>query len=231
MLRKVECAASDGHGGRVTDTFSGPEALPTGLAREQNRVLAVHKLLHVPIEVGVVAFYYRDLLNVGVCAVLRSSWLVLDAFRLAHSARGWTRRSSTLNADLFHEEDASVRNIHWGDARVLLATLHGDEAVVSWSSSHDMLGFGAEFPSVDGGGQWMTLRCVPHISQALEDTDNARLRVSDARLDLFQRCLAVFMRRSIRASEVGYPFNISGGGQRLLVPGLSGLVVDLMEEK
>lgn len=203
MLHKVECAASDGHGSRVTDNFSGPEALPTGLAREQNRVLAVHKWLHVPIEVGVVTFYYRDLLDVGVCAVLRSSRLELDALRLAHSARGSTRRSNTLNANLFHEEDASVRNIHGGDALVLLAALHVDEAVGSWSGSHDILGFGAEFPGVDGGGQWMTLRCVPHISQVLEDTDNGRLRVSDARLDLFQRCLVVFMRSSIRASEVG----------------------------
>lgn len=124
-----------------------------------------------------------------------------------------------------------MRRVHGQDALVLLVTLHADEAVVSWAGVHYMFPIRAEFPSFDGGGHWVTVGYVPDISKALEPTTRARQVVSDARTDLFQRCLVVFMRKFIRASELGYPVNIPGLGPRLLVPRVGGLVVDLMEEK
>lgn len=69
-----------------------------------------------------------------------------------------------------------------------------------------------EFPCAVGAVHWVTVGYVPHISQALEHTDKARLAVSDARTDLFQRCLAIVLRRLFRVSEVAYPVDIPGLG-------------------
>lgn len=137
MLHKVESVASDGHGGAVTEAFPSAESFAGGLAREQDRVLAVRGWMEVVIDtaVGAFTFYHRGLFEVGLGTVMSAERLNLDGGRLRPSPEGWTRRSRTMDRDLFLEEDRTVRRIHGKDARVLLTTLHADEALVSWSGA------------------------------------------------------------------------------------------------
>lgn len=69
------------------------------------------------------------------------------------------------------------------------------------------------------------------IMMASRHTSVALLAINDARHDLLQRCLAVGMRRFIRASEVGFPVMFPVRGRVLLVLHVGGLVVDLQEER
>lgn len=124
-----------------------------------------------------------------------------------------------------------VRRIHGKDARVRMATVHADEALVSWSGAQHMFPIRSQLPGVDGGGHWTTVGYVPHIPMALEHTEKARLAVRDAHTDLFQRCIVIVLRWFVRASEVGYPVKIPGVGQVLLVSRVGGLVLDLMADK
>lgn len=233
MLHTVESVASRVQGGAMTESCSTPESLAAGLRAEQDRVLAARGWMQVPITTSgrTYNFYHRDLLDVGIEDLCGTNQLELDGGPLRPSADGHTRRSHTLNTDLFVQEYKTVQLTHGKDARVLLATRHADEAVVSWIGAHYMFPIRAEFPSVDSGGHRMKIGYVPHIAEALEQTARALQVVSDTRTDLFQRCLAVVFRRFIRASEVRYPVIIPGLGLRQLVLRVGGLVVDLMEEK
>lgn len=199
----------------VTYEFPSAESIASALSREQDQALAARGWSQLPKEAAgkEYTFYYRDLLDVGVGSLLTANRVDLEGGPQRLSEGGWVRYSMTLNADLFLEENGLVRRTHGSDARVLMATSHADEALVSWSGAHHMCPIRAEFASLHGDGHLVTIRYVPHISKALEHTQREILAASDARTDLFQRCLAVVLRRFIRASEVGYPLDIPGVGQ------------------
>lgn len=78
---------------------------------------------------------------------------------------------------------------------------------------------------------WVTVGYVPHIPKSFGHTAPARLTVSDARNEVIQRCLAIVMRRFIRASETGYPVELNILGRVLLVPRVGGGTVDKPEER
>lgn len=162
MLHKVEKVACDGlGGGAVNQAFPSPHSLAGGLRREQVRVLASRGWMEVPITVdcGTYTFDYRDLLDVAVRSALRARRLELDGGRLPQFCAGEMRRSGTLHGDLFVEEDGTVRLMHAKDARVLMVTLHADEALVSWSGAHYMFPIRAEFASLHGGGHCVMAMC------------------------------------------------------------------------
>lgn len=137
MLHKVESVASDGHCGAVTEAFLSPKSFAGGLARAQDRVLAVRGGMEVVIDtaVGAVTFYHRDMFEAGIGTVMSAKRLNIDRGRLRPSPERWTRHSRTMDSDLFLEEDRTVGRIYGKDARVLLTTSHADEALVSWSGA------------------------------------------------------------------------------------------------
>lgn len=233
LLLLLEGGMSEG-GGSFTSSFPTPSLFVSGMRKEEDRVLANLGWQVVPIEIvgTTFCFYYRDLLDVAVGEIKSATHLNMDGAMLPHADDGSRRRSSTMDSDLFLRESADVRRLHGAGARPLLVKLHADEALVSWSGAHYVFPIRAEFPNVlDGGSRWVTIGYIPHISKSVQHTAKARLAVSDARNDLLQRCLAVVLRRFSRASEVGYPVDIPGKGMYLLVPRISGIVVDMMEER
>jgi len=156
---------------------------------------------------------------------------------VAASPAGWSvpddhERRGTLDADLYLDESRDVRRIHGPNAKVMAVQLHADEALVSWSGAAYIFPVRANFVNVvDGGGQWETVGYIEHIPKAVGKSAAAKLKVSDARNDLLQRCLAVSLRRLVRASEEGITAVVSGYGSLLLVPRVTGLVVDQVEER
>lgn len=220
--------------GGFTANFPTPGSFVVGVRTEQRRVLACLKWMQVPIEVGgqTYKFFYRDLLEVAIRAVLSAKKLDLQGGALQPAAEGSPRRSSTLNADMFVKEAATIRALHGRQARPLFASLHADAAVVSWSGSAYVYPIRARFPSVlDDDNHWVTVGYIPHIPKAVKRNDKARLAVSDARNDLLQRCLAIILRRFSRASETGYPLHIPNLGNPLLVARIGAVVVDFIEER
>lgn len=118
-------------------------------------------------DVGAQKVYYRDLLEVAIGAVLSTNCLDLDGGRLHPAPEFWDSRSRTLEADIFLAKDVSIRSIHGKGARVLLVSLHADEALLSWSGEHHTLPIRAELPSVLGGGQRVSIyKCSPHAKGA-----------------------------------------------------------------
>jgi len=83
---------------------------------------------------------------------------------------------------------------------------------------------------VDGGRRWVTVGYIEHVGKPTEKTLAARLATIDMRNDLFQRGIAVSLRRLVRASETGISAPIAGCGLIRLVPRVLGLVVDQPEE-
>lgn len=232
MLRKMEVAPAGDDDGEFSSTFATNNYLVTGIRKEQNKVLAVLQWKEAPIEVNsrMYQFFNRDLVDVGVAALLGASELDLDGGALPQTLDGQRRRSGTLNAGMFVTEAAKITRLHGVTVRMLSVSLHADEALVSWSGAHYIFTIRAHFPSAVGSG-WVTVGYIPHVQKALFHTDVARLAVSDARNDLLQRCLAVVMRRFIRASEVGFPVVFADHGRILLVPRVGGLVVDQPPER
>lgn len=234
LLLKVEAGDTGDDGGIFTDTFDSAAAFVRGVRTEQNRVVSCLNWMKAPIEIGdtTFTFYYRDLLDVAVRAVRSARTLDLDGGALPAAEDGSPRRSSTLNADMFVNEVRSVKALHGYRARPLFAALHADAAVVSWSGAAYVYPIRAQFPSVcDGGSRWVTVGYIPHVGKSACHTDRARQTVSDWRNDLLQRCLALVLRRFVRASETGYPVLIPSLGTVLLVARIGGIVVDFMEER
>lgn len=213
--------------------FPSPASFSAAIRTEQNRVLARLRWMEVPIVVNNMThiFYYRDLLQAGVDAVQAAAKVDLVGGELPDAADGTRRRSSFLNSDLFIKSVASIKSLHGAEARPLVANLHADDALVSWSGAHYVFPIRAEFPSVDGGGRWVTVGYVPHLVRPTEHGTKVLLAASDARNDLLQRCLAVVLRRFVRASERGNPVDVPNQGIRLLVARIGGVVVDFLEER
>lgn len=224
---------SDGDADVFKALFPTPASFALGIRTEQNRVLARLRWMEVPIVVNnkTHLFYYRDLLQTGVDAVQSAAKVDLDGGALRDAADGSRRRSSFLDSDLFIKDLEAVKNLHGEEARPLFANLHADEALVSWSGAHYVFPIRAEFPSVNGGGRWVTVGYVPHLERPAEHGSKVQLAASDGRNDLLQRCLAVLLRRFVRASERGYPVNVPDVGMRLLVARIGGVVVDFLEER
>lgn len=220
--------------GGFTANFPTTGSFVTGVRAEQRRVLACLKWMQVPIEVGgqTYTFFYRDLLEVAIRAVLSATKLDLQGGALPPAEDGSPCRSSTLDSDLFVKEAAAIKGLHGRHARPLFASLHADAAVVSWSGSAYVYPIRARFPSVlDADNHWVTVGYIPHIPKAVQRNDKARLAVSDARNDLLQRCLAIVLRRFSRASETGYPLQVPNLGNPLLVARIGAVVVDFIEER
>ncbi|KAK1870065.1 hypothetical protein I4F81_012527 [Pyropia yezoensis] len=234
LLLQLEASQTGEEGGLFTQEFPTEGAFVGGLRQEQHRVVSRLNWLEVPIEVSgkEYFFYHRDLLDVAVNAVRSAKKLDLLGGSLPPAPDGSAQRSSTLNSDLFLQEAAAIKALHGQRARPLLASLHADAAVVSWSGAAYVYPIRAEFPSVlDGGNRWVTIGYIPHIPKAVSRTAKTIQAGSDDRNDLLQRCLAVVLRRFSRASETGIPVLIPNLGTALLVARVGSVVVDYVEER
>jgi len=252
-LRAVEREATSGTDtrGPVTSMFESSHSFLTGTRREVNRVLSERNWQVVPIDVGgrTFQFYYRDILLAGIDALGEAQSVFFgpnDAAARAdennvvarHAAvdldgddHGRVRRGS-LDSDLYLASEREVKRLHGAEARVMGVHLHADEALVSWSGANYMFPIRAKYINVgDGGGHWVTVGYVEHVPKPVEKTVAARVAASDTRNDLFQRCLAVSLRRLVRASETGISAQVAGHGTVRLVPRVLGLVVDQVEER
>jgi len=260
-LRAVEAEATRGSDrrGPVTSTFSSCHSFLTATRHEMNRVLAVRKWMQVPVAVGgrTFQFYYRDVLQAGLDAMASSDKIsfgpnqpgtpsaaledqageepdvaaLLGRVDLDGDDVGRVRRG-TLDSDLYLLDDRQVREVHGAAARVLGVHLHADEAMVSWSGANYMFPVRAKFVNIlDGGGRWETVGYIEHVPKPMEKTTAARLAVSDARNELFHRCIAVSLRGLVNASESGVSVPVVGHGVILVVPRVVGLVVDQVEER
>jgi len=252
-LRAIEQEAVRGaaSGGPFTSAFGSSHSFLTGTRREVKRVLAERNWHQVQIEVGerVFQYYYRDILQAGLDELAAASIVsfgpndaaaraagdnaaaALHAVDLDGDDEGRVRRN-TLDSDIYLLTERNVKRQHGPDARVMGVHLHADEALVSWSGANYMFPIRAKFINVsDGGGRWVTVGYVEHVPKPVEKTSAARVAASDTRNDLFQRCLAVSLRRLVRASETGITATVAGHGAVLLVPRVVGLVVDQVEER
>ena len=246
-LRAVEREATAGTAavGPISSMFASPHSFLTATRHEQNRVLALRRWMTVPIEIDGTSYvyYYRDILQAGLDALAGAetvsfgAGMSVDQDVAAARPEGWTvpdafERRGTLDADLYQDESRHVRRIHGPDAKVMAVQLHADEALVSWSGANYIFPVRANFVNVlDGGGRWETVGYLEHLPKAVGRSSSAKLKVSDARNELLQRCLAVSLRRLVRASEEGITATVAGHGSVLLVPRVTGLVVDQVEER
>jgi len=246
-LREVEREATCGTSavGPVSSVFASPHSFLTATRHEQNRVLALRRWMTVPIVIDGKShvYYYRDILQAGLDALASAESVsfggamsVEEDLAAAHPD-GWTvpdafESRGTLDADMYVDEGRDVRRIHGADAKVMAVQLHADEALVSWSGANYIFPVRANFVNVlDGGGRWETVGYLQHLPKAVGRSAKAKLKVSDARNELLQRCLAVSLRRLVRASEDGVTATVAGHGSVLLVPRVTGLVVDQVEER
>jgi len=243
-LRLAEVEADGGAAavGPFSAAFPSRRSFLHAVRHEINRVLAVRRWHQVPITVGARTFtyYFREILQAGLDALAAASSVSfgdptnraavsLETGDDEDSARV---RRGTLDSDLYLGEWRSVRRLHGADARVMGVQVHADEAVVSWSGACYMFPVRANFVNVlDNGGGWTTVGYIEHIPKAVEKTAAARLGISDARNDLFHRCIAVSTRTLARASETGVSAPVGGHGVVRLVPRVVGLVVDQVEER
>jgi len=252
-LRAVEREAARGSDGQgpFTSAFASDHSFLTATRQEMNRVLAQRKWQQVPIVVGgrTFVYYHRDVLQVGLDALSTANTVSFGANDDAAVAGDYgvaarlgrvdldgddsgRVRHGSLDSDLYLMEDRRVRQIHGPDARVLGIHLHADEALVSWSGACYMYPVRAACINVlDGGCRWVTVGYVEHVGKPTEKTPAARVATSDMRNDLFQRCIAMSLRRLIRASETSILAPVAGHGLVRLVPRVLGLVVDQPEER
>lgn len=243
----LRLAQSEAHSGTAavgpfSAAFPSSRSFVHAVRHETNRVLAVRRWQQVPITVGArtYTYYFRDVLQAGLDALAAASNVSFgDPTNLAavgletgDDEDGARVRHGTLDSDLYLGEWRSVRRLHGPDARVMAVQVHADEAIVSWSGACYMFPVRANFVNVlDHGGGWTTVGYIEHIPKAIEKTAAARLVISDARNDLFHRCIAVSTRTLARASEAGLSAPVGGHGVVRLVPRVVGLVVDQVEER
>jgi len=244
MLRLVESEATSGTAAvcPFSAAFPSPRSFLYAVRHETNRVLAVRRWQQVPITVGTrtYTYYFRDILQAGLDALAVATSVSfgdpanLDAVSLhmGDDEDDARVRHGTLDSDIYLGEWQSVRCLHGADARVMGVQLYADEALVSWSGACYMFPVRVNFVNVlDNGGGWTTVGYIEHIPKAIEKTAAARLAVSDARNDLFHRCIAVSTRALARASETGVSAPVGGHGIVRLFPRVVGLVVDQVEER
>jgi len=241
-LIESEARSGSASAGPFSAAFPSPRSFLYAVRHETNRVLALRRWQKVPISVGTntYVYYFRDIFQAGLDALAAASHVSfgeatnLSAVNL-HSGddEDNTRvRHGTLDSDLYLGEWRSVRRLHGTDACVMGVQIHADEAIVSWSGACYMFPVRANFVNVlDSGGGWTTVGYIEHIPKAIEKTAAARLAISDARNDLFHRCIAVSTRTLARASETGVSAPVGGHGVMRLVPRVVGLVVDQVEER
>ena len=193
----------------------------------------------MPISIGghTFVFFVRDILKAGLDALAVAKEVAfgdsaemleldLDADHTARVPHG------TPDSDLLQGEAQHVRKLHGPDARVMAVQLHADEAVVSWSGANYMLPVRAKlFNVLDNGGMWVNVGYLEHIPKSVEKTGAARLVVSDARKELFQRLLAVALATLDCASESGVTATVGTRGVMYLLPRVVGLIVDQVEER
>lgn len=241
LLAESEATHGTAAVGPLSAAFPTPRSFLSSVRHETNRVLAVRRWQQVPISVGThtCTYYFRDILKAGLDAMAAASSVSfgdpssLAAVDLEAGDDDASRvRHGTIDSDLYLGEMRDVRRIHGADAKVMGAQLHADEALVSWSGACYMFPVRANYVNVlDHGGAWTTVGYIEHIPKAVEKTAAARLATSDARNDLFHRCIAISMRSFARASETGVSAPLGGHGIVRLVPRVLGLVVDQLEER
>jgi len=240
-LQLIETEATRGTSARgpVTRAFPNPRSFLTATRREVNRVLAARQWQKVPISIGghTYVFFFRDILQAGLDALAVAKEVAFgdsaEMLELDLDGDDTARvRHGTLDSDLLQGEAQHVRKLHGPDARVMAVQLHADEAVVSWSGANYMFPVRAKFVNVlDNGGTWVTVGYLEHIPKSVEKTGAARLVVSDARNELFQRSLAVALATLVRASESGVTATVGTRGAMHLLPRVVGLIVDQVEER
>jgi len=240
-LRLIEMDATRGTTvrGPIVRTFSSPRSFLTATRHEVIRVLALRKWqrVHISIRNRTYVHYFRDVLQAGLDALGAAKEVFFGdcaaMLELDLNADDTSRtRHGTLDSDLYQSEAHHVRRLHGVEARDMGVQLHADEAVVSWSGENYMFPIRANFVNVlDNRGTWVTVGYVQHIAKAVEKTAAARLAVSDARNELFQRSLAMSLACLIRASESGVTATVGTRGSLRLVPRIVGLVVDQVEER
>lgn len=238
VLLGIEAAMTvpGGPVGQMSSRLDTPSSLVAALRAEQSRVLAERKWQQVPIEVLGKEFFmfFRDPLHACIDAMQTAESVVLEGAALEPTPDDERRRSGTLDADMYLEEQAEVRRLYGRDAFVMGWHVHSDEAVISWSGTQQMYAVRVLFVNIlDGGGTWETVAYLPHIPKVVGNGRNARSRraVADARSELVQRCYAVIFRRAFSASEHGVRVDLPGRGRVLLVPRVLALVVDQVEER
>jgi len=240
-----ETTEGDAAVGPISVAFPSAHGFLTAVRHEQNRVLAMRRWMHVPVEISgrKFSYYYRDVMQVVLDALAGADTVSFgDVPSAAADAAAADPagsivpddhvRRGTLDADLYIEESRAVRRIHGRDARVAGVQLYADEALVSWSGANYMFPIRVKIVNVlDNGGQWQTVGYLEHISKSVSRSAAAKLVVSDMRNDLLQRCLSVSLRALTRASEEGVMAPVAGHGSVLLVPRVVGLIVDQVEER
>jgi len=241
-LRAAEQKATSGakNASPFTRAFATPRSFETATRHEMNRALAVRGWPQVPIVVGgrTSTFYFRDILQAGLDALANAQSVrfedqsLLGAVAFDAEDDGTRVRHGTLDSDIYLSDVRDVQQLHGAAARVMVIQLHPDEAVVSWSGANYMFPVRANLVNaLDGGGCWKSVGYFEHIPKAVEKTAAARLAVSDARNDVFQRCIAQSTRMLARASETGMLAPVACHGVVRLVPRSVGLVVDQLEER
>ena len=201
---------------------------------EQRRVLSNLRWDETPLDVGGVTylFYSRDLLRAVLDLPHNARHVQLWGEQLGTSPDGTRLRSDIMDSDLLLSEEAVVRRRHGALSFVLAVQLFVDEAVVSWSGAHYMYPIRARVVNVrDRSVQWVTVAYILHVGKPVARTAAARLRASDNRNGVLQRCLAILLRRFVGASQVGVQVVFSGERAMTAVPRLIGLVADQLGER
>lgn len=83
-------------------------------------------------------------------ALTGATKLELDGSALPNALDGQRRRSGKPDADVLIKEAANVRRLHGDRAQMMRGSLHGDEALVSWSRAHYVFPIRAHVPSAVG---------------------------------------------------------------------------------
>lgn len=201
---------------------------------EQRRVLSNLRWDETPLDVGGVTylFYSRDLLLAVLELPHNAGHVQLWGEQLETSPDGTRLRSDIMDSDLLLSEEAVVRRRHGALSFVLAVQLFVDEAVVSLSGAHYMYPIRARVVNVrDRSVQWVTVAYIPHVGKPVTRTAAARLRDSDTRNGVLQRCLAILLRRFVGASRVGVQVVFPGERAMTAVPRLICLVADQLGER
>jgi len=226
--------SSEGERGELARAFHTKSAFVTAVRGEQRRVLSKLCWDETPLEMGgtTYLFYSRDLLLVVLDLLHNARHVQLWGEELGMAPDGTRLRSDIMDSDLFLSEEVNVRRRHGSLSFLLAVQLFLDEAVVSWSGAHYMYPARARVLNVrDRSVQWVTVAYIPHVGKPVAQTAAARLRASDNRNGVLQRCLAILLRRFIGASQDGVHVVFPGQRPLTAVPRLIGLVADQLGER
>jgi len=223
---------SDAESGELARAFPKRSAFDAAVRGEQRRVLSKLRWDETPLEVegATYLFYSRDLLFAVLDVLQNARHVQLWGEKLGVAPDGSRLRAEIMDSDLLLSEEAVVRRRHGSLSFVLAVQLFVDEAVVSWSGAHYMYPIRARVVNVrDRSVQWVTVAYIPHVGKPVARTAAARLRASDGRNSVLQRCLAVFLRRFVVASQEGAEVVFPMQHAMIAVPRLLGLVADQLK--